>query len=190
MQEHSYEHNTDQKVDLELIFRNFLHVLKRTWWWVTLLAILVGALRYVQAQRSFVPQYTATASFSVKSGYVGTTDLVDSTQYYDNQAAEQVVSSFPYIICSEAMQERICLALNTSWINGTVTASSIGETNIFTLTVTSTNPQDAYDILNAVIQNYPQVASFVIGGTQLSMIEEPQVPTVPVNTFRGSLLRC
>ena len=98
MQEHSYEHNTDQKVDLELIFRNFLHVLKRTWWWVTLLAILVGALRYVQAQRSFVPQYTATASFSVKSGYVGTTDLVDSTQYYDNQAAEQVVSSFPYII--------------------------------------------------------------------------------------------
>ena len=180
MQEHSYEHNTDQKVDLELIFRNFLHVLKRTWWWVTLLAILVGALRYVQAQRSFVPQYTATASFSVKSGYVGTTDLVDSTQYYDNQAAEQVVSSFPYIICSEAMQERICLALNTSWINGTVTASSIGETNIFTLTVTSTNPQDAYDILNAVIQNYPQVASFVIGGTQLSMIEEPQVPTVPV----------
>ena len=186
MQEHSYEHNTDQKVDLELIFRNFLHVLKRTWWWVTLLAILVGALRYVQAQRSFVPQYTATASFSVKSGYVGTTDLVDSTQYYDNQAAEQVVSSFPYIIRSEAMQERICLALNTSWINGTVTASSIGETNIFTLTVTSTNPQDAYDILNAVIQNYPQVASFVIGGTQLSMIEEPQVPTVPVNTFRGS----
>ena len=83
----------------------------------------------------------------MKSGYVGTTDLVDSTQYYyDNQAAEQVVSSFPYIICSEAMQERICLALNTSWINGTVTASSIGETNIFTLTVTSTNPQDAYDI--------------------------------------------
>ena len=67
-----------------------------------------------------------------------------------------------------------------------MTASSIGETNIFTLTVTSTNPQDAYDILNAVIQNYPQVASFVIGGTQLSMIEEPQVPTVPVNTFRGS----
>ena len=52
MQEHSYEHNTDQKVDLELIFRNFLHVLKRTWWWVTLLAILVGALRYVQAQSS------------------------------------------------------------------------------------------------------------------------------------------
>lgn len=51
MQEHSYEHNTDQKVDLELIFRNFLHVLKRTWWWVTLLAILVGALRYVQAAK-------------------------------------------------------------------------------------------------------------------------------------------
>lgn len=185
MQEHSHEHDMDQKVDIELVFRNFLHILKRTWWWVILLAILAGGLRYVQVRRSFVPRYTATASFSVKSGYVGTTDLVDNTQYYDNQAAEQVVSSFPYIIRSEAMQERICLALDTSWINGVVTASSIGETNIYTLTVTSTNPQDAYDILNAVIKNYPQVASFVIGGTQLSMIEEPQVPTAPVNTFHG-----
>ena len=81
-----------------------------------------------------------------QSSYVGTTDLVDTTQYYDSQATEQVVSSFPYIIRSEAMQERIRLTLDTTWINGTVSASSIGETNIFTLTVTSNQPQDAYDI--------------------------------------------
>ena len=163
MQEH--EHIVEQKIDLEQIGRNFFYFLKKTWWLVTLLGILAGGLRYYKAWSSFVPRYTATASFSVKSGYVGTTDLVDTTQYYNNQAAEQVVSSFPYILRSEAMQERICLELNTSRINGVVTASSIGETNIFTLTVTSNNPQDAYDILNAVIKNYPQVASFVIGGT-------------------------
>ena len=183
MQEH--EHIVEQKIDLEQIGRNFFYFLKKTWWLVTLLGILAGGLRYYKAWSSFVPRYTATASFSVKSGYVGTTDLVDTTQYYNNQAAEQVVSSFPYILRSEAMQERICLELNTSRINGMVTASSIGETNIFTLTVTSNNPQDAYDILNAVIKNYPQVASFVIGGTQLSMIEEPQVPVAPTNVFRG-----
>ncbi len=55
MQEHSYEHNTDQKVDLELIFRNFLHVLKRTWWWVTLLAILVGLCAMCRHKEALFP---------------------------------------------------------------------------------------------------------------------------------------
>ncbi len=186
MQEYVHEQDLELKIDLHAMIRNFFHILKKTWWWVLLLAALIGGLRYTQARRNFVPMYTATASFSVKSSYVGTTDLVDTTQYYDSQATEQVVSSFPYIIRSEAMQERIRLTLDTTWINGTVSASSIGETNIFTLTVTSNQPQDAYDILNAVIENYQPVASFVIGSTQLTMIQEPVVPSTPVNTFQGT----
>lgn len=97
-----------------------------------------------------------------------------------------MVSSFPYIIRSEAMQERIRLALNANWINGSVQAAAVEGTNLFTLSVTSSDPQDAYDILNAVIENYPQVASFVIGDTMLSMIEQPVVPSTPVNTFQGT----
>ena len=147
MQEYVHEQDLELKIDLHAMIRNFFHILKKTWWWVLLLAALIGGLRYTQARRNFVPMYTATASFSVKSSYVGTTDLVDTTQYYDSQATEQVVSSFPYIIRSEAMQERIRLTLDTTWINGTVSASSIGDTNIFTLTVTSNQPQDRKSVV-------------------------------------------
>lgn len=175
-----------QQLDLNRVWKNFFRALRRTWWWVFLLAALIGGYRYYQSWNSFRSLYTATASFSVQSSFVSTTDLIDTTQYYNSQATEQVVSSFPYIIRSEAMQERIRLALNANWINGSVQAAAVEGTNLFTLSVTSSDPQDAYDILNAVIENYPQVASFVIGDTMLSMIEQPVVPSTPVNTFQGT----
>lgn len=175
-----------QTLDLNRIWKNFCRILRRTWWLALLLAALIGGYRYYQSWKNFRPLYTASASFSVKSSFISTTDLIDTTQYYNSQATEQVVSSFPYIIRSEAMQERIRLALNTGWINGSIQATAVEGTNLFTLSVTSTDPQDAYNILNAVIENYPQVASFVIGDTVLSMIEQPVVPSTPVNTFQGT----
>ena len=68
-----------------------------------------------------------------------------------------------------------------------ISASSVGNTNIFTLTVRSADPQLAYDVLNCVIEKYPDVAEFVIGSTQLTMIDESGVPTQPYN--RPSYLR-
>lgn len=175
-----------QKLDITRVLRDFKRVLGGTWWCVVLLAVLMGGFRYYRAWRSFCPMYTASASLALKSSAVSTTDLVDSTQYYNSQAVEQVVSSFPYIISSEDMQERLRLSLNTSWINGSIHAQGVGETNLFTLSVTSSSPQDAYDILVAVMDNYPQVASYVVGDTQLFVIDEPVVPTEPDQTFQGT----
>ncbi len=60
-------------------------------------------------------------------------------------------------------------------------AVAIPDTNLFTIMVTSTNPNDAYHILNSVIRNYPKVAEFVIGDTKMNMLSSPKVPTNPTN---------
>lgn len=175
-----------QKLDLHRLLQNFSRTLRKTWWCVVLLAVCLGCLQYYRAWKSYRPMYTASASLALKSSMVSTTDLVDTTQYYNSQAVEQVVSSFPYIISSEAMQERLRLALNANWVNGSIQATGVGDTNLFVLSVTSSSPQDAYDILLAVMDNYSQVASYVIGDTQLFLIEEPVVPTIPNQTFQGT----
>lgn len=59
------------------------------------------------------------------------------------------------------------------------------QTQSFTLTVTSSDPQDAYDILEAVIAHYSEVSAYVIGDTQLNMIEEPKVADEPFNEKNG-----
>ena len=45
-------------------------------------------------------------------------------------------------------------------------------TNLFTLKVTANNPKMAEKILKAVVKNYPSVAEFVIGSSQLTLMDE------------------
>lgn len=173
---------TIQKLDLGPLFHNFFRLFARLWPLVLAAAVLLGGLRYVRSSVSYVPMYTASATFSVSTGMDTTTDIITGSSYYDNQATKQIVSSFPYIVSSEAMTERILETLGTSSMGGRInTPVVIGDSNFYTLSATSQDPQRALDLLNAVIENYPQVASFVVGNTQLSMLEEPTLPVAPSN---------
>ena len=172
----------DGLFDLARFLRSCLRTARRWWPMVAVLALLCGGLRFFQARRSYRPMYTASATFSVTCGVDDTTDLLSGSSYYDAQAAKQLVQSFPYIIRSEAMTERIKATLNRDTINGTVNAPQvIGDSNFYTLSATSSDPQAALELLRAVIENYPQVASFVVGNTRLSMIKDPVLPTAPSN---------
>lgn len=49
-----------------------------------------------------------------------------------------------------------------------LSASSVSGTNMFTITAVGGDPQLTYDTLTSAIQNYPQVAEYVIGNTELT----------------------
>ena len=87
--------------------------------------------------------------------------------YYDKAAAKMATATFPHLLQAESTQELIRQRLGTPYINGSITSSTVADTNLFALTVTSADPQAAYDIVNAVMEVYPQVSRQVIGETQL-----------------------
>lgn len=178
--------NTQEQelIDLQAVLRGFGKQLARFWWLVVVLAIAGGSVMGVRSARSYQPKYRAEAVFSVSVSYNGSTDLMDYMDYFDYAAAELVTTTFPYIINSETMRIRLQQNLGTEWINGTITASSLGQTNLFRLQVTSADPQAAYDILLAVMEIYPQISRRVIGLTQLSVSREPTMPTAPINTVQ------
>lgn len=171
-----------EKIDLYRILRLLLRQFRYRWWIVLVLAVLLGGFRWFQAYRSYSPVYEATATYTVSSGVQGVTDLVSTTSYYDSQAREQIVESFSYILASEAMQERIKNELKLDYIPGSVTAESVGDTSFFKLTATSGDPEMALRILEAVVNHYPEVASFVVGNTIMETIEEPRASQTPINS--------
>ena len=65
----------------------------------------------------------------------------------------------------------------------TMTVKAVAQSSILTLSVRDSDPQRAYDALNAVIKCYPEVAEFVVGSTALVLLDESGVPTQPVSTF-------
>ena len=103
---------------------------------------------------------------------------------YDKAMAEQLSKTFPYLLQSELMQSMLRQEMGVSYVNGSITAQTVPNTNLFSLKVTSTDPQAAYDILNTMIEIYPRVADYVVGSTQMNLLTVPTVAEKPYNEFR------
>ena len=49
--------------------------------------------------------------------------------------------------------------------------------NMLTISVSGDDPQMAYNILQSVIKNYPQVAEYIFGETSLQVLDETGIPS-------------
>ena len=66
-------------------------------------------------------------------------------------------------------------------LNGTITAETVENSNMVTMTVESPNAQDALNILQTALEIYPETARFVLGATQFHLIDTPEMPEAPYN---------
>lgn len=178
MSEHQKEREASTALELA---QRFLRQLQRLWAAVLVLTVVSSAVLAIRARGQFVPYYEAKARFSVSSAYDG--DDIFSESYYDNTAAQQLAAAFPHLLSMDLMKDLMQERLGKPYINGTITPYSVVDTNMFVLTVRSTDPQDAYDILVAVIECFPRVASYMMENPRVDVLEEITVPTAPVNSF-------
>lgn len=174
-----------EKIDLiKILMHGFKH-LRRLWPLVLALMLAMSGLNYVRAWRGYHPMYESKATFSVSSGY-GSDDVFSSSYYYDNAAAKDLAAAFPHLLSTDMMRDQMLAYLETGYINGSITALSVADTNLFELRVRSSSPQDAYDILNAVIHCYPKVAMLMVENPQVAVRQPPTVPAAPYNPFNGT----
>lgn len=183
------EHNVGpsaqaNKIDLIRGLSEFWRALGKLFWAPLLLAVLAGGLQGVRAWRSYAPQYASEATFTIQLTGSTLGDASSSYSYYSKATAEQLAKTFPYILRSDLLQSTLRQEMGVDWINGSITAQAVNETNLFSLRVTSSSAQDAYDILCAVIKLYPRVADYVIGSTQMNVLTPPALATAPYNPFR------
>lgn len=177
-------------IDISELLSRFFRELKKLWLPAIIVTAAFAALFAVRAKMNYTPMYQSRAMFTVSSGY-SSDDILSYSYYYDNEAAKQLAAAFPYMLGTDVMNELVRNELGVSYINGSIRAEAVADTNLFVLTVTSSDPQDAYDILEAVIASYPRVALYMVDYSQVIMKSEPTVPTAPYNSFswKGSAVK-
>ena len=84
---------------------------------------------------------------------------------------------FPYILSSGVLQDVVAREMGMDYVPGSVSAQAEEGTNLLTMSVTSNDPQMAYDVLHKMIECYPEVAEFVLGETSLEILDETGVPS-------------
>lgn len=170
------EEKQEQKLDLFILLGDFIKIAKSYIVLCLVFVVILSALFGLRAYRSYAPIYTARASFSVRV----TDPLYGGIAAYNTATAEQMAKTFPYVLTSGALQERVKARLGSSYMPSVrVVPNTSG--SIITMEVTDPDPQFAWDALNAVMVYYPEIAEYVVGPTRLVLLNESGVPTAPSN---------
>lgn len=167
-----------EKLDILSFLNDCMHRFRRLWWIVLLAVLIFMGLFYYRSSSSYSPSYVAEATVSV--------EVVNGGASAKRSTAEQMGTIFPYILTSGALSDVIASDLNLNSVPGTIRVSNISGTNLLTIRVSSWNAEYAYKVLQSVLKNYPEVAQFVVGQTDLTLVDDSGVPT---DTGRSSVIR-
>lgn len=171
-----------EKIDIISLAGDFLYGLKKLWLLILVLTLAGAGISYFRTSYTYTPQYVASATMSVTA---------PGGQYIGAQTASQMAEVFPYILTSGVLEDVVAREMGMDSVPGSISATAEEGTNLLTMSVTSDDPQMAYDILHTVIDCYPEVAEFVLGNTSLTILDETGVPsdTQKEVVVRGSYRR-
>ncbi len=171
------------KIDIISFVYDVLNRLKRFWWVILVLTLGLGALFYFRTTTRYTPTYTAEATVAVSVLHGGT--------YSSENTAQQMSKVFPYILTSGVLSDIIADDMGMSYVPGRISAKNIEGTNLLTITVTGSDPDKVYKVLQSVLRKYPEVARYVMGQTEITVVDDSGVPedTGKSTVVRGSLVR-
>ena len=158
--------NSEKKIDITTYIEDFIKGLKKLWWIILILMVLLSGYSFIKSRFVYTPHYVAYATFSIQS---------DSNSI----TAEQLSKTFPYILTSTTLNNLIAEDLGLTYVPGTISADAIENSNIFILKVTGQDPELIYKVLKSTIDNYPKVAEYAIGKTNLQLMDESGIPKEP-----------
>lgn len=163
------------KIDLIFMLRIWLRYARRFWALALASMLLCSLLLGYSGYRAYTPIYEARVSFTVRVA----NPLYADINLYNNTAANQLHATFPYILRSAILKQRVQEHLGVAMIPG-VNTTVLENSNIFTISVRDADPQWAYTVLQAVVECYPQVAEYVVGSTNLIILDDSGVPERPL----------
>lgn len=170
--------DAENRIDLLAFWRD-VGKRAREIWWILLVILGVGIfVGYFWEKTHYTPQYEATASFSVSVEGQGN---AWSSGYYNRTSIRQLNATFPYLLTSGALQQVVAEDLGVAVVPAQISASMVGDTNLFQIRTVAEDAQTAYEVLQSVVKNYPEVAQYVIGDTRLQLLDDGGSSDEPLN---------
>ena len=164
--------------------------------WTIVAATLVGAMLFLIVNIFFVtPKYTSTALLYVSNVSERKTSVVTTS---DVAVSKQLVDTCVVILNSRTVLDKVAeqaaLGYSATQIKKMISAQSVSSTEVFRISVTHTNPQEAQIIADAILKVAPSEIKRVINAGAVSIIDyatlplAPSSPNIPKNTVLGAIL--
>lgn len=185
---------TDTKDEIEIdLARIFAAVWKKAWI-IAVAAVVSAVMAYVLTLLLITPQYKASAMFYVNNN----TSSGSGVSSGDLTTSRNLVDSYIAILNTReslnAIIDKSGADCTYAQLKEMITASAVDDTEIFQVTVTHPDPQQAQELAEAIVQVLPQRISSIIEGTSTKVVEtamvsaSPSSPNYTKNTIVGFLL--
>ncbi len=168
------------KIDLIRLVKTALRHVRYSWILCVFLVVVFALAGNFLSRRFYSPTYQVRASFVVNA-YTEEDAGTYSHNYTNSQIAKQLNETFPYVLTSGALSRIVAADLGYDSLPVSVSAEALGEINIFRITVSGSDPQLCMDALDSIIANYPEVAKYILGTTELELLSKSSLPTKSVN---------
>ncbi len=194
MNEKEIQKNEEVEIDVGRVFRA---VWDRAWI-VAVAAVLCAVILFTYTFFFVTPQYNSAAMFYVNNNSFSLGDASLSISSGDLVTSRGLVDSYIVILNTrETLNDVIDYAgvdVSYSALRGMISAAAVNETEIFQVTVTHPDPNEAEKLANAIAYILPKRIGTIIDGTSAKVVDSAVVPSSPSspsytkNTMVGFLL--
>lgn len=140
---------------------------------ILLAALAAAMIADIVVRDNYHNSYTTTATFVV-------TSKTSSNFAYSNlNAASSMADSYSNILNSSLLRKKVCQDLGISSFDAKAKARVISDTNLMTLSVTSSTPQKAFLTIRSIMRTINGLTGYVSENMVMEVLQEPQVPTKP-----------
>ena len=133
-----------EKIDIMNLAADILNAVRRLWGLLLVLLLVCPLRSYFATSFSYTPQYVASATVSVTTPGGGYTNV---------QSAQDMAEIFPYILTSGVLKDVVAQDMGLDYLPGQITVEAEEGMNMMTISVSGSDPQMAYNILQSVIKN-------------------------------------
>lgn len=180
--------NDTIEIDLQEIGRTLL----KRFWIILLSAFLVGTAVLIYTANFVQPTYKSSITM-----YVNNTGM--NAQYIsssDRAVALSLVETYINMISSNTVTDKVAeasgLGITGAQVRSMMTAGAVEDTEIFEVSVISTDPQLSADVANAIAEVAPdELEKFIPAGSTANVIDYARPakgrysPSYTTNTFLG-----
>lgn len=155
-------------------FGNIIRRVLRQWFFIVTIGIIAALGVGIATSRMYRPQYETQALI-----------VVYGKEAYSNTVkdAQETADLFKEVITSNLLQKRVAEILEMSHLPGTFSCDNIPNTNMITIKVTASTPENAMLVITGFLDNYDEVTAQLLDDMVLQILEEPKVPMQPVESY-------
>lgn len=192
MKENRNQPNETMELDVKRVF----HVIWSKKFLIAIVAVVCAAASLLGTWLLITPEYESKAMFYVNN-YAQMVESNGSITSSDITASKNLVESYITILNTYASLDEVIaeagVRRSASQLEKMISASSVNSTEIFQVVVTSTDPEEALKIAQAITVVLPRRISTILEGTSAHVVDNPRLPTEPsspsysLNTVLGFL---